>query len=118
MKLVASLAALEAALEQADSGAWTSEIAVPPSGAWGILLATKEGVSCLFHPTDTLATPKVVLVPPDTSVVQSDAWRTVYQRVHRVATLAQKAPLRLPQSWKAYHAGNLVAFFAALEEQG
>lgn len=118
MKIVTSLAALQDWLERADAEAWGAEPNVPENGAWGVLPVRVEDVLCVFHRSDVASTPRIVIIPPDTSMVRPETWRTIFQRVHTAARHADSVPFRLPPSWKEYHLGNLVAFFAIQEEQG
>jgi hypothetical protein len=121
MNYVFTAKSLQAFIEHAPNDAGFSSVSVPSDGSWLVLGIDKSGTRYILHRDDTEDVGRIILMGRGTGFLEpapQAAWRTMFQRIHRVALSAQNPPLRLPTDWAEFHNGNLVAFFAAPKNFG
>ncbi|WP_437653704.1 UvrD-helicase domain-containing protein [Sorangium sp. So ce1182] len=121
MNYVFTRKALESLLEKAPAEHWVPIPAKLDDESWGVASWSSDNTTFVISDGDSPGAQRIVIASQDPSTVAAvpqHAWKSMYQRVLRVAQADEAPPLRLPAKWSEYHEGNLVGFFASKESDG
>lgn len=112
--LVFTPAALDAFLSTLSSDD-LNDFAIPSEARDLITSVRTEHGYFIVHASDTMSSARVVFGYKgcvDRLQTSPELMLVAFQRAARLVISSRSFPVRLPPAWSAYHAGNLVAFFA------